>query len=311
MTHPVLVGTRRSPLAMRQTRGVAEALARALDRPVAVVEVTTQGDVDRAPLATIGGSGVFVSALRDRLLAGEIDLAVHSLKDLPTAPVPGLVLAAVPEREDPRDALVGSALGDLTPGARIGTGSPRRAAALRALNRGLVPVDVRGNIDTRLAMVADGEVDALVLATAGLRRLGRADVVVDPLDASVMVPAPGQGALAVEARDDDVADDLAAALADLDDQPSRAAVLAERAALAGLEAGCSAPVGALAGLVDDQVVLHARVWSLDGSRAVSGYRRGAADDPVALGHALARDLLARGASDLIPTTSPHLEETTL
>jgi hydroxymethylbilane synthase len=310
MTHPVLVGTRRSPLAMRQTREVAEALARALDRPVAVVEVTTQGDVDRAPLATIGGSGVFVSALRDRLLAGEIDLAVHSLKDLPTAPVPGLVLAAVPEREDPRDALVGSALADLTPGARIGTGSPRRAAALRALNRGLVPVDVRGNIDTRLAMVADGEVDAVVLAAAGLRRLGRTDVVVDPLDASVMVPAPGQGALAVEARAD-VADDLAAALADLDDQSSRTAVLAERAALAGLEAGCSAPVGALAGLVDDQVVLHARVWSIDGSHAVSGHVRGAADAPVALGHALARDLLARGASDLIPTTSPYLEETTL
>lgn len=310
MTAPVRLGTRRSPLAMRQAGSVADALSSMMARPVELVPVVTQGDVDRAPLAQIGGTGVFVSALRDRLLCGDVDLAVHSLKDLPTAPAAGLLLAAVPVRHDPRDAIVGAALDDLPTGARVGTGSPRRSAALRALARGLVPVALRGNIDTRLAMVREREVDALVLATAGLRRLDRTDLLVDPVDPDVMPPAPGQGALAVETRDR-VADDLAAALARLDHHPSRVAVLAERAVLAGLEAGCSAPVGALAHLDGGDLVLTARVWAADGTQAVSARRHGRADDPTGLGRALAEHMLERGAADLIPAPTPELKETAL
>lgn len=318
MSAAIRIGTRRSPLARRQTQGVADALAALLDRDVEIVTVTTRGDVDQAPLASIGGTGVFVSALRDALLAGEVDLAVHSLKDLPTAPAAGLRLAAVPTRADPRDMLVGLALSDLRPGTRVGTGSPRRAAALAAMDVGVVPVPIRGNIDTRLRMVADGHLDAVVLAAAALSRLGRgqlpAGLPAEPIDPSLMLPAPGQGALAVESRrecDDDLAADLAAGLAAIDDPDSRAAVTAERAALAGLEAGCSAPVGALAVVAHGRVTLQARVWSRDGQHVVSGTAHDARERAEALGHYLAGDLLARGAADLIPAQQPELKETAL
>jgi hydroxymethylbilane synthase len=306
----VRIGTRRSPLALQQTRSVADALEALLEASVEIVPVTTRGDVDPAPLASIGGTGVFVSALREKLLDGSIDLAVHSLKDLPTAAAPGLVLAAVPRRADARDALVGAPLAALQPGSRVGTGSPRRAAALHAMGRRLAVLPVRGNIDTRLQLVHDGVLDAVVLATAGLLRLGRDDVPVQPLDPEVMPPAPGQGALAVECRED-VAPDLAAALATLDDPASHVCVAAERAALAGLEAGCSAPVGAFAEVVDHQVVLRARVWSGDGTRVITGEARGAPNDPVDLGRRLALDLLGQGANDLISTPTPQPEETAL
>lgn len=304
------IGTRRSPLAMRQTQDVADALAARLDRPVELVAVTTRGDVDDSPLASIGGTGVFVSALREALLDGEVDLAVHSLKDLPTAPADGLALAAVPARADARDVLVGLGLDQLRPGARVGTGSPRRAAALHTMKVGVVPVAIRGNIDTRLQMVHDGHVDAVVLAAAALARLGRHDTAAEPIDPSLMLPAPGQGALAVESRLV-VPDDLAAALAALDDSDSRAAVAAERAALAGLEAGCSAPVGALADVADGEITLTVRVFSADGDTVVSGVGRGAVAQAASLGRSLARDLLARGAAALIPTQQPELKETAL
>lgn len=310
MSIPVRIGTRRSPLARRQSQQVADLLAQLLGRPVTLVDVTTRGDVDPAPLAAIGGAGVFVSALRSSLLDGEVDLAVHSMKDLPTADAPGLSLAAVPARLDPRDALVGTRLDALRPGARVGTGSPRRAAALRALGRGVEPVAIRGNVDTRLEMVRQGRLDAVVLAVAGLTRLGRRDLVVDPLDPTVMLPAPGQGALAVEACHD-VTDDLAAALSALDDAASRAAVTAERAALAGLQAGCSAPVGAVGLVVGHEVALDARVWSQDGRDVVAGHARGPAADAASVGHTLARDLLARGAASLMSTPNPELKETAL
>lgn len=306
MTEPLRVGTRRSPLALRQTQGVADALAATLHRPVEIVEVTTRGDVDDAPLASIGGAGVFVSALRDALLDGAVDLAVHSLKDLPTAPAEGLALAAVPERADARDVLVGRGTDRLLPGTRIGTGSPRRAAALLAMSRGVVPVAIRGNIDTRLRMVVDGHLDAIVLAAAALARLGRGEPAAEPLDPTVMLPAPGQGALAVESRLD-LPDDVAAALAVLDHPDSRAAVSAERAALSALEAGCSAPVGALAHVVDGRLTLDVRVWSLDGRQVVSGCGRDAADRADELGHSVAGDLLARGAATLIPAQQPTLQ----
>ncbi|WP_462418540.1 hydroxymethylbilane synthase [Kytococcus sp. Marseille-QA3725] len=261
----IRLGTRRSELATTQSTTVADAL-RARGHEVELVLVTTEGDVNRAPLSRIGGTGVFVSALRDALLAGEIDVAVHSLKDLPVAQPEGLVIAAVPDREDPRDALVardGLTLDDLPAGARVGTGSPRREAQLRVARPDLEVVDLRGNVPRRLAQVDEGVLDAVVLAGAGLRRLGLADRVTQWLEPQVMVPAPGQGALAVECRTGDTA--LVQEVAALDDSATRTAVTAERAVLGTLEAGCSAPVGALARATDEHVTLQAFAGPRDGS----------------------------------------------
>ena len=237
------VGTRASLLARTQT----DLVVAALDRPVEIVPIVTAGDRSSAAMTQICGTGVFVSALRDALLDGRIDVAVHSYKDLPTAAQPGIVIAAVPTRVDPRDALVardGLTLGGLPAGSRIGTGSARRAAQVRALGLGLEVVGLRGNVDTRLGKVESGELDAVVLAAAGLRRLGRAEAITELLDPIQMLPAPAQGALALECRADDV--EAIAALAVLDDADTRAAVAAERSLLIALEAGCSSPVGALA-----------------------------------------------------------------
>ncbi|HEY5033365.1 MAG TPA: hydroxymethylbilane synthase [Actinomycetes bacterium] len=292
------LGTRRSPLALAQSRLVAAALERRGAGSVALVEIATLGDVSREPLTQLGGTGVFVSALRDALLAGEVDLAVHSLKDLPVAPADGLLLAAISTREDPRDALVardGLSLAGLPDGARIGTGSPRRAAQLRALGRDFDVVPVRGNVGTRIGHATSGEVDAVVLALAGLARLGRLDAVTEVLAADVMLPAPGQGALAVECRSDRA--DVVAALAPLDDPATRAAVTAERALLARTEAGCSAPVGALAEVEAAQIHLRGVVGSTDGSvRRLS--ITGPLADPVGLGFQLADRLLDEGAEGL-------------
>src|SRR5207342_2774219 len=212
MSAPIRLGTRASLLALTQSRWVAERLSVAVGREVELVEVTTTGDRDDAPLAQLGGTGVFVSALREALLDGRIDIAVHSLKDLPTQPAAGLALAAVPVREDPRDVVVardGLTLGELPAGSRVGTGSPRRVAQLLALGLGLEVVGVRGNVDTRIAKVHSGEYDAVLLARAGLARIGRLEEVTEVLDPLQMLPAPGQGALAVECRAED---DLVTAL---------------------------------------------------------------------------------------------------
>lgn len=301
---PLRLGTRRSALARAQSEMVAERLREASGREVVLVEVTTRGDVDRAPLRQIGGTGVFVTALREALLEGRVDLAVHSMKDLPTAPADGLVLAAVPPREDPRDVLVaagGAGLVDLPPGSRVGTGSPRRAAQLRALGLGLDVVDVRGNVDTRVGMVASGRLDAVVLAAAGLARLGRSGEVTDVLDVEQVLPAPAQGALALECRADD--ETTALACAPLDDPLARSATTAERALLGALEAGCSAPVGALArtdgGEGGGEMVLTAVAAAPDGSRVLRRSARGDDADPVGLGRRLAAELLADGAADLV------------
>ncbi|MGP4015185.1 hydroxymethylbilane synthase [Saccharopolyspora sp. 5N708] len=251
MNKTLRIGTRGSALAMAQSSQVAEELEKA-GYPTQLVTVTTHGDRSMAPIAEIG-VGVFTSALREALATGEVDVAVHSYKDLPTAPDPRLSLAAVPVREDPRDALVardGLTLGELPPGSVVGTGSPRRASQLRALGLGLEVRGIRGNVDTRMRKVTDGELDAVVLARAGLARVGRLAVITETLDPLQMLPAPAQGALAVECRVDDV-DTEHLLQSVLDDQASRAAVAAERAMLAALEAGCSAPVGALAEVVDD------------------------------------------------------------
>lgn len=251
MTRTIRIGTRGSALALAQTGIIADALRRA-GEDVEIVKVSTPGDRSSAPIPEIG-VGVFTSALRDALLKKQVDVAIHSYKDLPTAQQPGIALAAVPVREDPRDALIardGLTLGELPQGARVGTGSTRRTAQLRALGLGLEIVPIRGNIDTRLRKVTDGELDAVVLARAGLARLGRAGEITETLDPIQMLPAPAQGALAVECRVDDV--DIEHLLrSTVDDQATRVAVTAERAMLAALEAGCSAPVGALAEVVED------------------------------------------------------------
>ncbi len=293
------LGTRRSALALAQAGGVAATLIAATGRAVELVEVTTRGDVDPGAIAQIGGTGVFVSALRDALLNDEIDLAVHSLKDLPTAPAEGLTVAAIPAREDPRDVLcspAGLTLAEFSEGARIGTGSPRRAAQIAALGLGHKVVPIRGNVDTRLKKAIDGEVDAVILARAGLARLDRLDAVTEVLDPLQVLPAPGQGALAIECRE---GSDVAALVAVLDDPDTRACVLAERALLRALEAGCTAPVGALADLADDELYLRAAVCAPDGSDVLRRSLTGPVTDPEELGRRLAAILLDDGAAELM------------
>ncbi|MEV7524940.1 hydroxymethylbilane synthase [Streptomyces sp. NPDC091371] len=310
---PLRLGTRRSKLAMSQSGHVADAVRAITGRPVELVEITTYGDVSREHLAQIGGTGVFVTALRDALLRGEVDFAVHSLKDLPTAQPDDLVIAAMPLREDARDALVardGLTFEQLPDGARIGTGSPRRTAQLNhlalALGKRIETVPIRGNVDTRIGFVRAGELDAVVLAAAGLNRIGRGDEATDLLSVDSVLPAPGQGALAVECLASDT--DLIAALAQLDDPHTRAAVTAERSLLAALEAGCSAPVGAFADLLADgeivnEMRLRGVVGTLDGSTLVQLSTTGPVpqsyDEAMALGRELADEMLAKGAAGLM------------
>ena len=302
---PLRVGTRSSLLARTQSGLVADALASTMTCEVLLVEVTTEGDVSSAPLVSFGGIGVFVSALRDALLRGDVDVAVHSLKDLPTEPHPDIATAAVPLREDPRDAVVardGCTLGELPAGARVGTGSPRRSAQLHALGLGFDVVEIRGNVDTRIRKVLSGEYDAVVVARAGLARLGRLAEVTEVLDPLQMLPAPGQGALAVECRalDAELIDDVRRAL---DDPGSRAAVTAERTVLADLEAGCSAPVGALAEVAEgddgDELWIRAVALSFDGGLAVRRSMTGSPQDAAGVGHRLAQEMLTDGAGSLI------------
>lgn len=305
MSVPLRLGTRGSALAMAQSGQVAQALTAATGNPVELVEVVTAGDRSTAPVHRLG-VGVFVSALRDALTARTIDFAVHSFKDLPTAAAPGLHVAAVPPRQDPRDALVaraGRTLAELPPGARVGTGALRRIAQLHALGLQLDVQPIRGNVGTRLARVLgpEADLDAVVLARAGLARLDRTDTITETLDPMLMLPAPAQGALAVECRSDD--SDLVELLAVLDHAPSRATVVAERALLATLEAGCSAPVAAYAELaegdVGEEIYLRGAVISPDGTRDLRLSRTGTPADAVEIGKALAADLLELGADSIL------------
>ncbi len=314
MTSPIRLGTRASLLATTQSGLVAKRLEELTGRPVELVHIRTDGDVLTGSLASLGGTGVFVAALREALLDGRCDVAVHSLKDLPTAPVDGLTFVT-PEREDPRDALCardGHTLDSLPRGATVGTGSPRRAAQIRAARADLDVVDIRGNVDTRLkrALGPDADLDAVVLAWSGLARLGRTDAVTETLEPAVVAPAPGQGALAVEARTEDVAEGgpLAEAFAALDHRGTRLSVVAERAVLARLEAGCAAPVGALARVEEGHLTLGAVVARVDGTetlvhRASVPLGPGPdGDDDTAreLGVRVAEALLAEGADRLAP-----------
>ncbi len=297
----IRLGTRASALATTQSQLVAERL-REQEHEVELVEITTFGDTSGQPLTEIGGTGVFVSALRQALAAGDIDVAVHSLKDLPVAPEPGLVIAGIPTREDPRDVLVardGLALAELPAGSLVGTGSPRREAQLTALGLGLRVVPIRGNVGTRIRKVADGTCDAVVLARAGLSRLGLLDEATETIDPLQVLGAAGQGALAVECREDDTA--LVEACRAVDDAETRAAVTAERALLGALEAGCTAPIGAMAEVVsaspdgDLELSLRAFVGSADGSVELRRSLTGPVGNPEELGRALAAILIEDGA----------------
>lgn len=304
------IGTRPSKLAVAQSTTVADRLV-AAGHPCELVTISTSGDRSSAPIPQIG-VGVFVSQLRDALYAGEIDVAVHSYKDLPSAQPEGLTIAAVPEREDVRDALVtgGRVLGELGRGARVGTGSPRRTVQLHALGLGLEVLPIRGNVDTRIGKVRSGELDAVVVAAAGLRRLGRVDEADELIDPLQMLPAPAQGALAIECRTADT--DLVTALAAvLDDSGVRFAVTAERAVLAGLEAECTTPVGALAEVVSDldddgravdRLSLRGAlgIGDIAGGDVVRASATGDMDDAEKIGAAVALELLDLGAEDLRP-----------
>lgn len=284
---PLRLGTRGSPLALTQSGHVAAAITAATGVPVELVVITTRGDRDQAsPLRQIGGKGLFTAELEEGLRDGSLDLAVHSLKDLPTEDAPGLVLGAIPERADPRDVLVGPSLSALAPGAVVGSGSPRRVAQLRALRPDLVAVELRGNVDTRLRRVDEGRVHATLLAAAGLARLGISRPDFHPLSVDEMVPAPGQGALAVQIRAGDAR--VAALVGAIDHAPTRACTAAERAFLHALSGGCSLPAachvqvtaGGLAGVAVLEAEGRLRRARLTG------------DEPVALGAALARAVRA-------------------
>lgn len=306
------IGTRASALALAQSGQVAASLGGEL------VPIVSEGDRSTESLASLGGTGVFAAALREALLAGEVDAVVHSYKDLPTAPIDGLSIAAVPKRADARDALCardGLTLETLPEGARVGTGSPRRRAQLAAKRPDLVLADIRGNVDTRLGRVGLGPVpervegralDAVVLAAAGLERLDRLDAVTEFFDIDFWPSAPAQGALAVETR---VGDEHLAAR--IDHRSSRLAAEAERGVLARLEAGCAAPIGAHAFVEDGMLFLSARVYRPDGGARVTSshaaYIEDGAVEDIAL--RVADELLAAGAADLAPLGGHADEET--
>ncbi|MGH2978295.1 MAG: hydroxymethylbilane synthase [Solirubrobacterales bacterium] len=288
------MGTRGSALALAQATAVATALG-GLRAETEIVPITTGGDRTQAPL---GDKSRFVKEIEDALLAGEVDLAVHSAKDVPGRLPDGLTIAAVPAGEDPRDALVGTerAVDALPEGARVGTSSLRRRSQLLAINPGLDVVPLRGNVDTRLRKLADGEYDAVVLALAGLRRLGREDETGAALDVDRFVPAPGQGLLALETRVDDPA---APAVSALEDATARRRLEAERAVVEELDASCHTPVGAHACSDGDRIAVHAFVGLPDGSRWITDRLEAPADDPRGAGHELARRMLAVGAGELL------------
>jgi hydroxymethylbilane synthase len=298
VTAVLRLGTRQSLMATTQSQMVADRLTALTGREVRLVGVTTLGDVSRAHLTQLGGTGVFVNELRARLLDGEVDFAVHSLKDLPTTQDETVVIAATPARDDPRDALVGhTKLADLPPGARIGTGSPRRVAQLRMLRPDLEYVPIRGNADTRIGKVSSGELDGVVLAAAGLERIRRGSAISQVFDVDEMLPAPGQGSLAVECLA--VRDDLIELLSVMDDPRTRAAVTAERSVLAALEAGCAAPVGAFASGDGHILSLTAAVVSVDGVRSVRKSTSGTLPAAMDLGRELAAAMIAEGAGMLM------------
>jgi hydroxymethylbilane synthase len=299
-TTTLRIGTRGSKLARRQADWVAEGL-RSRGHSVEIVEITTRGDVDQTELiGDIGAPGVFTKEIQRAVLSGDVDVAVHSLKDLPTDSVAGLTLAAVPTRESAADVLISTiaaSLDTLPKGARVGTGSLRRQAQLRHARPDFVVLAIRGNVDTRLRKLDEGQFDAIVLAEAGLKRLGLAHRISHVLPFDVMLPAVGQGALGIECREEDLP--TRAALAALDDAATHVAVLAERALLARLRGGCLAPIGALGQMMNRNLVLSAVVLSADGARRLHAEDSASIEEAEAVGERVADALLSQGAGALI------------
>lgn len=309
MSAVIRVGTRGSALAMAQTNQIVARVSAAAKAEVEIIPITTQGDTSRASLMSIGGTGVFAAALREALLNNECDLVVHSFKDLPTAGHPGLRIGAVPKRADARDALCardGLTLEELPEGARVGTGSPRRIAQLLSRRPDLDIRDIRGNIDTRLGRVFgedtsdEDRLDAIVLAAAGLTRLGLLESVSEFFSLSDHPTAAAQGALALEVREGQLSRELAAGLSAVNHVTTTAAVMAERLVLAGLEAGCGAPVGATAVIDNELLFLTATVYSLDGTRKLTASHAATPDShsPADLA-AAARDVAERACRELL------------
>jgi hydroxymethylbilane synthase len=293
------VGTRGSALALAQAEGVRKAVSQVIThRSFELVPVSTTGDTFQGELPPGGAKGLFVSDIHEALISGKIDLAVHSAKDLPAHTPEGILLAAIPKREDPRDALLtrtGAGLNSLGAGTTVGTSSLRRSVQLLAMGRGLVPTPIRGNVDTRLRKLSNGDVQALVVALAGLKRLGKADRVAEVLPITLMLPAPGQGALAVECRTNDK--NMRAALAQLDDPNARAAFDCERSFMLSLGGDCNLPLGALAEADGERVRVRGMVGSLDGKQILQDQIEG--EDPEKTGIELAERLRARGADEII------------
>jgi hydroxymethylbilane synthase len=292
----LVIASRGSQLALWQARWVSSELT-ALGHECQIEIIKTTGDkITDVPLAKVGTKGLFTKEIEEALLEGRADLAVHSLKDLPTELPEGLVLAAVPEREDPRDAIVGKRLDELAPGARVGTSSLRRAAQLRRLRPDLVVESVRGNVDTRLRKLDEGQYDAILLAAAGLQRLGWADRIAEVLDADRMCSAVGQGALAIETRPGSAGWD---AVQPLDHAETHAAVMAERGVLGSLGGGCQVPIGAHATVSNGRVYVQAIVASPDGGELIRGEAEGAVGEACEIGRRLGLDLLDRGARRIL------------
>ncbi len=291
----IVIGSRGSALALWQARHIASKLLE-LGEAAQIQVIKTTGDrMQEMSLITEGGKGLFTKEIEEALLAGSIDVAVHSMKDVPTEIPEGLTIAAVPPRENPLDALVGCSLEELKPGSRVGTSSPRRASQLHALGRGLAIENLRGNVDTRLRKLDEGRHDAIVLASAGLRRLGWEARIREFLPPEIMCPAAGQGALAIQTRDDGGA--AFCLTRKLDDGSARAAVEAERAVLTALGGGCQVPIGAHARVDHDVIRLIAMVASPDGSRLIRGEAVGM--EPAQVGAGLAEKLLAQGARAIL------------
>jgi hydroxymethylbilane synthase len=295
-THLLTIGSRGSQLALWQAQFVAEHLnRRGVTTRIEIIR-TTGDHLQTASLVQAGGKGLFTKEIEEALLAGVIDVAVHSFKDLPTETREGLAIAAVPQREDPRDAILGNPLDQVPHGASVGTSSGRRAAQLRILRPDLNVQPIRGNVDTRLRKLKESQYNAVVLAAAGLRRLGLAHEIAEVFSPERMCPAAGQGALAIQTRESDPAREKCA---EFNDEPTSQAVTCERTVLAALGGGCQLPVGAFAETIEETLKVIAVVVSPDGTRCLRAHAAGSRHRPEELGQTVATDLLSRGADNIL------------
>jgi hydroxymethylbilane synthase len=308
---PVIIGTRGSKLALWQSEYIGSLITAHTGRPCQLKVIKTKGDkILDVPLAKVGGKGLFTKELEVELMAGDVDLCVHSMKDLPTALPEGLIIGGTPKRVDPRDVLVAHEsfkdLPSIPHGGRIGTSSLRRRAQLAAIRPDITLIDVRGNLDTRMKKAEDGEVDGVILAAAGIIRLGWADRITEYLDASLMVSAVGQGAIALETRADD--EDIAQVCAQINDDETLACVTAERVVMKELDGGCQVPIGAYARIEGGEMIIDGMVGTTDGSVVLRDHLRGSLDNPIELGRRMVDSLKAQGAVEILAAVREAVEQ---